>query len=53
MVLIKGIIKRVESERESGFWIPIRHPCPLIFGKTLVESLEESADLVFIATSTR
>jgi len=45
--------KRVKSKQESGFWILVRHPCPLIFGKALIESLEELADVVFIATSTR
>jgi hypothetical protein len=43
----------MESEWESGFCILIRHPCPLVFGQALIESLEKSADLVFIATGTR
>ena len=53
MVLVESVIKRVKSERESSFWIFIRHPYPLIFGKTLIKSLEESANLVFIDTSTK
>ena len=52
-VLVEGIIKGVESKRESGFRILVRHPCPLVFGQTLIESPEESADLIFIATGTR
>jgi len=36
MVLVESVIKRVKSERESGFRIFIRHPCPLIFGKALI-----------------
>ena len=53
MDLIESIIKGVESEWESSFWILIGHPCPLVFSQTLIKSLKESADLVFIATSTR
>jgi len=50
MILVEGIVEGVESEWESGFCILIRHPCPLVFGQTLIESLEESDDLVFITT---
>jgi len=53
MVLVEGIIEGVESEWEFGLYILIGHPCPLVFAQTLIESLEESADLVFIPTSTR
>jgi hypothetical protein len=43
----------VEGERKPGFWIFIRHPCALIFGEAIIQSLNESADLVFITTGTR
>ena len=43
----------MESEWESGFCILIGHPCPLIFGQAIIESLEESADLAFITTGAR
>ena len=53
MVLVEGIVEGVESEWESSLCILIGHPCLLVFGQTLVESLEELANLVFIPTSTR
>jgi len=43
----------MESEWESGFWIFIRHPCSLIFGKAIIQGLEELANLVFIAAGAR
>jgi hypothetical protein len=53
MVFVESVVEGMKSEWESGLCIFIGHPCPLVFGQTLIESLEESADLVFIPTSTR
>jgi len=43
----------MEGEWEPGFFIFVRHPSPMILGKTVVESLEESADLVLIRIGPR
>jgi len=53
MVLIKSVVKRVESLGESGIWIFIRHPCPLFPSQTLIQSLKESANLVCVAICAR
>ena len=53
MVFVESIVKRVESEWESGLHVLIGHPCPLAFGQALIESLKELADLVFVATGAR
>jgi hypothetical protein len=41
----------MEKERELGVLINIGHLSPMILRKAIVESLEESADLVFIHLS--
>jgi len=51
VILVESIVEWMEGKREFGFWIFIRHPCPLIFGETIIQSVEESTDLVFITTS--
>jgi hypothetical protein len=53
IILVQGIIGKVEKERESGFFINVGHPGPMIMRKTVVEALEESADLVFIGLCSR
>ena len=53
MVLVESIIEGMKSQGKSGVWILIRHPCPLFFGQTLIKSLKESADLIFIASGAR
>ena len=53
MVLVESIVTGMKSQGKSGVWIFIRHPCSLFSGQALVQSLKESANLVFVTTSAR
>jgi hypothetical protein len=53
IILVQGIIGKVEKERESGFSINVGYSGPMITRKTIVEALEESVDLVFIGLCSR
>jgi len=43
----------MEKEGESGVLVDIGHPSPMLTREATAESLEESADLVFICFSPR
>jgi len=43
----------MKEERESRLLIYIRHPSSMILGKTIVESLKETADLIHICIGPR
>jgi len=43
----------MKEERESRLLVYVRHLSPMIPGKTVVESLKESADLILIRISSR
>jgi hypothetical protein len=53
IILVQGVIGKVEKEGESVFFINIGYPGPMITRKTIVEALEESTDLVFIGLCSR
>ena len=53
VILIQSVIGKVEKKGESIFFVNIRYLGPMITRKTIVEALEESADLVFIGLYSR
>jgi len=53
IILIQSVIGKVEKKGESVFFVNIRYLGPMIMRKTIVEALEESADLVFIGLCSR
>ena len=51
IVLVQCLITKVEQERESGFLVNVGHLGPMLMAKSIVERLEESANLVLIGFS--
>ena len=48
VVLVKSVVERVENQGEHTVWIIVGQPCSHISGQTLIQSLEESTDLIWI-----
>jgi tryptophan synthase alpha subunit len=46
--LVQLVIGKVEEKGELVLFIDIGYPSPMITRKTIIEVLEESADLIFI-----
>jgi hypothetical protein len=53
IILIQLIIGKVEEKEELIFFIDIGYPIPMVTRKTIIEVLEESADLIFIGFYSR
>jgi tryptophan synthase alpha subunit len=51
--LVQLVIDKVEEKEELVLFIDIGYPSPMISRKTIIEVLEESADLVFIGFCSR
>ena len=53
VVLIESIIEGMEDHGKHSVWIFIRHPRSLLSDQAFIQGLEESADLVCVATCAR
>jgi len=52
VVLVENIIEGMENQEKHGVWIFIGHPCSLFSCQAFIQGLEESTDLVCIASCT-
>jgi len=53
VVLDERIIKGMKDQGKHSVWIFIRHPRSLLSDQVFIQGLEESADLVCVATCAR
>ena len=48
IILVQSLIGKIEKEGKFGLFINVGHLGPMLMRETVVEGLEESADLVFV-----